>query len=81
MEVKTPSDCKKILNIYITNTGAMRFIFEPGAEEMIEANKLEALVGDVIAEFGENFRHKNRAHLKDMSADASRIIVPKGAIF
>jgi len=79
--MKTPSDCKHILNVYITNAGALRFIFEPGAEEMIEEHKLHGLVGDVIAEFGENFRHKNRAHLKTMEHDNSKIIIPKGAIF
>jgi len=79
--MKTPDNCKHILNVYITEKGALRFIFEPGAEEMIEANNLHGLVGDVIAEFGENFRHKNRSHLKTLGHDASKIIIPKGAIF
>lgn len=79
--METLSNCKKILNIYLTQTGALRFIFEPGAEEMIEAHNLHGLVGDVIAEFGENFRFKNRSHLKQMEHDNSRVIIPKGAIF
>lgn len=79
--MQTPSGTKALLSIFLTQTGALQFHFEPGAEEMIEVNKLHGLVGDVIAEFGENFRHKNRAHLKTMEHDASRIIIPKGAIF
>lgn len=79
--MKTPSNCKHILNVFLTDTGALRFVFEPGAEEMIEAHGLHGIVGDVIAEFGENFRHKNRSHLKTMEHDNSRIIIPKGAIF
>lgn len=81
MSVPTPTGCKPLLSIFLTNTGALRFIFEPGAEEMIEANDLHGLVGDVIAEFGENFRFKNRTHVKPNEQDASKIIIPKGAIF
>jgi hypothetical protein len=77
----TPSGCKKILSVYLTQHGALQFHFEGGAEEMIEANNLHGLIGDVIAEFGENFRHKNRSHLKRMEHDGSKIIIPKGAIF
>lgn len=79
--METPSNCKHLLNVYLTEKGAIRFIFEPGVEEMIEANRLHELVGDVIAEFGENFKFKNRTHARPMDRDASRIIIPKGAIF
>jgi hypothetical protein len=81
MSQPEPSNCKKLLQIYLTREGSLRFIFEPGAEEMIEAHNLHGLVGDVIAEFGENFRFKNRTHTKDLHKDGSRIIIPKGATF
>lgn len=72
---------KKILSVFLTNRGTLIFRFETGAEEMIEAHHLHGLVGDVIAEFGENFRHKNRTHVSDMGQDDSKIVIPKGGIF
>lgn len=79
--MQTPLNCKALLSVFLTDKGALRFVFEPEAEAMIESNNLHGLIGDVIAEFGENFRHKNRIHMKPIDADVSRIIIPKGARF
>lgn len=68
-----------MLKVYLTNTAALRFEFEPGVEEMLEAHQLQKLFGDTVAEFGENYVHKNR--LKQVQSDVSKIVIPKGAIF
>ena len=81
MIMQTPSDCKALFSVFLTNGGNLRFIFEPGVEEMIEQHRLHELVGDVVAEFGENYKFKNRTQVKDLAHDNKRIIIPKGAIF
>ena len=76
------ADTRKVLEIHLTNAGTLRFIFEPGVEEMIEQQQLHELIGDVIAEFGENYRFKNRTHVDDLKGKVgSGIIIPKGATF
>lgn len=75
---------KKLFTIYLANNGALQFHPEPGVEEMIDAHKLHDLIGDTIAEFGENYRHKNRLTKQNVGGakeDVGRIIIPKGAIF
>jgi len=72
---------KKLFSVYLTQHATLIFVPEPGVEDLIEAHDLHTLIGDTFAEFGENYKFRNRKTMQPLGTDASKIIIPKGAIF
>lgn len=49
-------NCKIIIEVGITPTGELAFIFQPGAQEKLERMALMHVVGEAMATFGEQLR-------------------------